>query len=66
MDYLEAVDLTDDTERLSVAAQRNTHMLKGAGEGEGIGRKAKKKSTVILGASFFAHKLHMKEKKKPL
>lgn len=67
--YLEAVDLTYDTERLSDAAQQNTHTLKGAGEGAGMGKQIgrihqeekQKQSPVTLGLSFFAHKLHMKE-----
>lgn len=66
--YLEAVDLTDDTERLSVAAQQSTH-AEGAGEGEGMGKQVgrihqeekQKQSPVTLGLSFLAHKLHMKE-----
>lgn len=45
------------------------HMLKGAGEGEGMGKQVgrihqeekQKQSPVTLGLSFLAHKLHMKE-----
>lgn len=44
-------------------------MLKGAGEGEGMGKQVgrihqeekQKQSPVTLGLSFLAHKLHMKE-----